>query len=116
MIESATRLLGTTPRYCLSIFAAVGHATGSISAEKDDSETAQLVQRIVNAFAGRWPAVFMTMYLLDSKAHPRPDHRRGSSGTGRAQPGLPQPTASWSSTRTPGTAGVQAACPRRGSR
>ena len=53
MIESVTRLLQTTPRYCLSIFAALGHATGSISAEKDDSETAQLVQRIVNAFAGR---------------------------------------------------------------
>jgi hypothetical protein len=65
MIESATRLLGTTPRYCLSIFAAVGRATGSISAEKDDSETAQLVQRIVNAFAGRWPAV-----LSDNTTNP----------------------------------------------
>ena len=65
MIESATRLLETTPRYCLSIFAAVGGATGSISAEKDDSETAQLVQRIVNAFADRWPVV-----LSDNTADP----------------------------------------------
>ena len=65
MIESATHLLGTPPRYCLSIFAAVGHATGSISAEKDDSETAQLVQRIVNAFARRWPAV-----LSDNTTNP----------------------------------------------
>jgi hypothetical protein len=55
MIESATHLLGTPPRYCLSIFAAVGHATGRISAEKDDSETAQPVQRIVNAFARTCP-------------------------------------------------------------
>ena len=65
MIESATHLLGTPPRYCLSIFAAVGHATGRISAEKDDSETAQLVQRIVNAFARRWPAV-----LSDNTTNP----------------------------------------------
>jgi hypothetical protein len=65
MIESATRLLGTTPRYCLSIFAAVGGETGSISAEKDESETAQLVQRIVNAVADRWPAV-----LSDNTTNP----------------------------------------------
>ena len=57
MIHAAIRLLGTAPVYCLSIFAAVGQSTGSVVAAEDDAETAMLVQRIVNAFAARWPAV-----------------------------------------------------------
>ena len=57
MIHSALRQLGTAPVYCLSIFAAVGQSTGSVVAAEDDAETAMLVQRIVNAFAARWPGV-----------------------------------------------------------
>ena len=65
MIHAATRLLGTTPVYCLSIFAAVGGTTGSIPAEEDDSETAMLVLRTANAFGERWPAV-----LSDNSTEP----------------------------------------------
>jgi hypothetical protein len=65
MIHSALRLLGTAPVYCLSIFAAVGQSTGSVVAAEDDAETAMLVQRIVNAFAARWPAV-----LSDNSTNP----------------------------------------------
>jgi hypothetical protein len=57
MIHAAIRLLGTAPVYCLSIFAAVGQSTGSVVPVDDSGETAQLVQRIVNAFGERWPAV-----------------------------------------------------------
>jgi hypothetical protein len=64
MIAAATRLLGTAPVYCLSIFAAVGESTDSVVVE-DDNETAALVQRIVNAFAARWPAV-----LSDNTTNP----------------------------------------------
>jgi hypothetical protein len=89
MLESATRLLGTTPRYCLSIFAAVGGKTGSISAEKDESETAQLVQRIVNAFADRWPAV-----LSDNTTNPMT--LLGAPATGQArQPSQPGQKPGW---------------------
>jgi hypothetical protein len=62
MIHAAMRLLGATPVYCLSIFAAVEGTTGSISAEDDDSETAMLVLRIANAFGARWPAVLSDNY------------------------------------------------------
>jgi hypothetical protein len=65
MIHAAIRLLGTAPAYCLSIFAAVGQSTGSISAEDDDSETAMLVLRVANAFGARWPAV-----LSDNSTNP----------------------------------------------
>lgn len=64
MITAATSLLGTAPVYCLSIFAAVGQSTGSVVVE-DNTETAGLVQRIVNAFAARWPAV-----LSDNTTNP----------------------------------------------
>jgi hypothetical protein len=64
MIEAATSLLGTAPVYCLSIFAAAGRSTGSLVVE-DDNESAALVQRIVNAFAARWPAV-----LSDNSTNP----------------------------------------------
>jgi hypothetical protein len=57
MIHAAIRLLGTAPVYCLSIFAAVGQSTGAVVPVEDSDETAQLVQRIVNAFGERWPAV-----------------------------------------------------------
>jgi hypothetical protein len=64
MIAAATRLLGTAPVYCLSTFAAVRQSTDSVVVE-DDNETAALVQRIVNAFAARWPAV-----LSDNTTNP----------------------------------------------
>jgi hypothetical protein len=64
MIEAATNLLGTTPVYRLSIFTAVGQSTDSVMVE-DDHATAALVQRIVNAFAVRWPAV-----LSDNTTNP----------------------------------------------
>jgi hypothetical protein len=48
-MHAAIRLLGTAPVYCLSIFAAVGQSTGSISAEEVDSETAVLVLRVATS-------------------------------------------------------------------
>jgi hypothetical protein len=64
MIEEATNLLGTAPVYCLSIFPAVGQSTDAVMVE-DDHATAALVQRMVNAFAVRWPAV-----LSDNTTNP----------------------------------------------
>jgi hypothetical protein len=65
MIHAAARLLGTAPVYCLSVFAVVGQSTGSVVPAEGSGETAQLVQRIVNAFGERWPAV-----LSDNSAAP----------------------------------------------
>jgi pimeloyl-ACP methyl ester carboxylesterase len=81
MIHAAIRLLGTTPVYCLSIFAVVGHSTGAVVPVEDSDETAQLVQRIVNAFGERWRAVLSDnsaapMIALGSLARQAPQEHR----------------------------------------
>ena len=88
MIHAAIRLLGTAPVYCLSIFAAVGQSTGSV-VPADDAETAQLVQRIVNAFGARWPAV-----LSDNSTNPMIP--LGSLAKGqKQQPSQQEPKRGW---------------------
>jgi hypothetical protein len=89
MIHAAIRLLGTTPVYCLSIFAAVGQSTGSVVPADDDAETAHLVQQIVNAFGARWPAV-----LSDNSTNPMIPLGRLASGE-KQPPSHQEPQRGW---------------------
>ena len=83
-------IVGESPVYCLSIFAAVGQSTESVVPADDEVETAHLVQQIVNAFGARWPAV-----LSGNSTNPIIPLRRLASGEKKQQPSLQEHKRGW---------------------